>query len=497
MRLQELAELAGLCNFRVGGDADVSRPIADSRKVRPGDLFFAMPSARTDSHAFLEGAAKAGATAAVLHSAAGIGAAEAAGLAWALPKDFADAAWRLSHALLGFPSRSMRVIGVTGTNGKTTTAWLLRQALESLGQGAAYVGTLGYAGPDGLATLENTTPFAPELALLLARAREAGCQAVAMEASSHALAERRVDGVEFDAAVFTNLTQDHLDFHETMEAYEAAKRRLFVDLPGHSSKRFVAALNLDDPAGRRLAGDLPGMAGVAGVIGFSLKAGDLVGHASNLTLGSFELELDYQGRSVGPVRVGLGGAFNVENALATVSGLLALGVGLDEAAKALESVRPAPGRFEAIANDRGVDALVDYAHTPDALEKLLESVRALCRGRVITVFGCGGDRDRTKRPKMARAASQRSDVVVLTSDNPRTEDPCAILREVAAGLDPGVEAHQIVDRPEAIRFAVGLAHRGDAVVVAGKGHEDYQIIGREKFPMDDRALLRAALGGSG
>jgi UDP-N-acetylmuramyl-tripeptide synthetase len=418
--------------------------------------------------------------------------ADMAGLAWLLPEDFSEASWRLPHALLGFPTRKLKIIGVTGTNGKTTTAWLLRSMLDSLGEQSAYIGTLGYQDGLGALPLENTTPIAPELALLLSTAVGRGCTAIAMEVSSHALDQKRVDGVEFDAAIFTNLTQDHLDYHGTMDAYGEAKFRLF----GHpwsqvkGNGRAKAAINRDDPTG------LAWLARVPSAIAFSQSDGGangLTGVATHIGLSSLELELTFRGESFGPVRVPLGGNFNVENSLAAVAGCLTLGFPLSSVAKALSTVTPVPGRFEPVAARQDVEVIVDYAHTPDALEKLLGSVRPLARGRVITVFGCGGDRDRTKRPKMARAASSLSDVVVVTSDNPRTEDPAAILAEVATGVVSGVESHQILERPAAIDFAVELAQAGDVVVIAGKGHEDYQIIGHQKFPMDDRDLARKAL----
>jgi len=394
----------------------------------------------------------------------------------------------------------MMVVGVTGTNGKTTTAWLIRDMLSALGLRAGYLGTLGFQIPGEERELSNTTPFAVELYNLLAEARDKGVEALAMEVSSHALAERRADGVEFDAGVFTNLTQDHLDFHGSMEEYEAAKFRLFSDLPKQSAKRFFSVVNVDDPAGRRLEDCLAGgriwRFGVTETLELGKLSADydLIAYAQTIAVDRIEMVLNLGLDDIGlRFTSQLGGSYNVENLAAAVSALIALGVKPDEACRVAESARAVPGRFEAVRNERGIGILVDYAHTPDALEKLLDAVRPLTSGRVITVFGCGGDRDRTKRPKMARAASERSDITVVTSDNPRTEDPQTILDEVLTGIVAGRESVDIIDRREAIAHAVKIAQPGDVVVIAGKGHENYQIIGRTKYPMDDREMAREAL----
>jgi UDP-N-acetylmuramoyl-L-alanyl-D-glutamate--2,6-diaminopimelate ligase len=308
-----------------------------------------------------------------------------------------------------------------------------------------------------------------------------------LEVSSHALTERRADGIEFDAAVFTNLTQDHLDFHGTMEEYARAKLRLFTELPAFSTKKFTAALNVDDPIGLSWSTQIS-----ADSITYGLSAGDLRCVPLSVRLDELTLQLEYQGETqIGKPQ--LGGTFNVYNCLSGVAGLLALGYSLSDATSALASAKPVPGRFESVANDKGIGVLVDYAHTPDALEKLLDSARKLEHNRIITVFGCGGDRDKGKRPKMARVASSLSDLTVVTSDNPRTEDPQAILDQVKEGLLSGAASKEILDRREAIQYAVREAKAGDIVVIAGKGHENYQIVGRTKYPMDDRLLAAEAL----
>lgn len=493
MTLSALLREAGV-PAPVRGEAEVTSVTADSRQVAPGALFFVYPGGEK----FLASAQKAGAVAAVVLSEASLEEAERLGLAAAMmePRSYA----LVAHAFYGFPTRQMRVLAVTGTNGKTTVAWLVRDMVQALGRKAAYLGTLGFGIGDELRPLANTTPFGVELAELMAEARDAGCELIAMEISSHALEEGRAEGVEVDVAVFTNLTQDHLDYHGTMEAYAAAKKRLFTGL----QRGAVAVLNLDDPTGRAWAAGLKvpvvgyRIGGPRGNGGEGIRA-----EVHKVGLEGIQMSLE-DGTWTETVDVPLGGSYNVSNAVAAFSGVLALHferwLGEDfegseaaflDCAQALEKVHPVRGRFETISNDKGIGAIVDYAHTPDAIEKLLDAVRPLTDGRIITVFGCGGDRDKTKRPLMAKAASERSDLTVITSDNPRTEDPAAIVREIAAGA--AGNHVEILDRAEAVAYAVNQAQKGDVVVVAGKGHEDYQIIGKEKIHLDDRELIREAL----
>lgn len=487
----EILRNAGVAPDALAGDAQISSLAYDSRKVGKGALFICMPSENSDSHSFAEKAVKNGASAVLAHSSEGFAEVRKLGVACALVCDeglrFSEGLWRICRAFYQNPTQNMKVAGVTGTNGKTTTAWLIRDMMAKLGLKAAYLGTLGFQLPGESRELSNTTPFSPELFELLGYAQRQGVDALAMEVSSHALSQRRVDGVEFDVGVFTNLSQDHLDFHGNMDAYAAAKYRLFAELGPRSAKKFRSVLNVDDPFGKKWASELGG-----DVLTFGRANADLVGKAVSVELQQIQLQLKYEGKSA-VVQVPLGGSFNVQNCMSAVAGMLALGFSLDQVAEALHEVRPVPGRFEPVPNEKGVGIIVDYAHTPDALEKLLDSVRQLHPARIVTVFGCGGDRDRSKRPKMAKAASERSDVVVLTSDNPRTEDPLAILKEVEKGLVPGVKSVSIVDRREAITCSLKKAKPGDVVVIAGKGHENYQLIGREKFPMDDREIAREAL----
>lgn len=486
---KRFAEVVASGDMTPVGDAQLSGLTADSRQVTPGACFVCMTSARRDTHDFLPDVQAKGAVAAICHSQAGLERARGLGLAAALaePEHLNRKVGLACRAFFDDPTAELEVVGVTGTNGKTTTTWMLRHALDALGGKAAYLGTLGFHFGEYHESLENTTPFPVELWTRLAQARDAGCTHLAMESSSHALVERRLAGVRYDVGVFTNLTQDHLDYHDTMEAYEQAKWLLFTEYAEQSGKPFVAALNTGDPIGAAWSArlDLP-------QVTFGAGEADLLLEPRSVTVAGLDLLARYRGEAC-EMHLHVGGLFNVENTGSALAALLGLGYGLGEAAKALEVVRPVPGRFEAVANDLGIGVLVDYAHTPDALENVLRSARALQPSRIITVFGCGGDRDRGKRPKMAAAVSAMSELTVVTSDNPRTEDPQRIFADIRAGVQPGSESLEIQDRREAIFEAVRLAQPGDIVVIAGKGHEDYQIIGHTKHPMDDRTMAREAL----
>jgi UDP-N-acetylmuramoyl-L-alanyl-D-glutamate--2,6-diaminopimelate ligase len=449
-----------------------------------------MPSGHRDTHAFLGEAKEAGAVACVIHRPDALEAARGLGLAVVGLADegqsFNFCLGRLCRSAFDDPSAALRVVGVTGTNGKTTTAWILKHALDALGSPSAYLGTLGLRTPARMLELANTTPFPVELWNLIESARAEGAETLVMEASSHALHGRRLSGVSFDVGIFTNLSQDHLDYHGTMEAYEAAKKLLFTEYAAASSKEFAAVVNVSDPVGRRWIPDLPTPVFTYGARGAMVEALATDVRVDGLTLVSEGSE----------ARLRLGGHYNAENAQAALAGLVALGWETEEALGALETVPPVPGRFEAVPNELGIGILIDYAHTPDALTSLLQSVRALQPRRVITVFGCGGDRDRTKRPLMAQAAAALSDLCVVTSDNPRTEDPEAIIDQVVAGLPADCDHRRVTDRRAAIHLAVSEARAGDVVVIAGKGHEDYQIIGRDKVPMSDREMAEQALEAS-
>lgn len=481
----------------VGGNVEVRRLVADSRAVQPGDGFVVMPSDRTDTTRFLGPAKQAGAVVAVVASAEAWEAARGLGLAtaWfpATGHAYFTALGTMARAMTGDPTAGQSVVAVTGTNGKTTTAWILAHARRALGAPTAYLGTLGFQTTGSVQELANTTPFPIELSHLLAQSRADGCTGIALEASSHALDQRRLAGVRVDVGVFTNLTQDHLDYHLTMDRYGAAKRLLMTEMALAGGKVFTAVLNVDDPVGRGWARELP----VATVTFGTGSAADWRAEAPVVDIDRVSWTVQCRERGfAGRVSLPFGGQFQIENGMAAFTALVALGYEPGAIVAALASVPPVPGRFEPVANDRGIAVIVDYAHTPDALRQVLVGARNVTRGRLIVVFGCGGDRDRTKRPLMATAAAEAADLVVLTSDNPRTEDPLAILADVREGLPGGHPHHVEPDREQAVAYAIQEAREGDTVLLAGKGHENYQILGTEKHPMDDRVLARVALSRS-
>jgi UDP-N-acetylmuramoyl-L-alanyl-D-glutamate--2,6-diaminopimelate ligase len=471
----------------------------DSRAVAPGDLFVALRGANADGHAYLEQAAALGAVALLVESAPDGALPPAAVVA-----DTRRALAPIAVRFFGDPASELTLVGVTGTNGKTSTTFLTESILSAAGHRTGLIGTVEvrYAGERQRAI--NTTPESLELQRLLRDMRTHGVAATVMEVSSHGLALGRVTGCHFDAAAITNLTQDHLDFHGNMEAYGEAKSLLFSS---HLKPGGVGVINLDDPSAERfLAATRAGGARTLGVTRRPGVAADLRVESAEVSLEGVRARLALPS---GPLDVALPlvGDFNVEN-LAVAAGL-AVGLGISPAdiARGVAACPQVPGRMERVATGGAAApvVLVDYAHTPDAVEKVLRTVRTLTQGRVFAVFGCGGDRDRSKRPRMAEAVARHADRAVLTSDNPRTEDPHAILAEVEQGLagmrrvDPSglADAEQgyaaLVDRREAIELAIRSARSGDTVVIAGKGHEDYQIVGRERLPFDDREEARRAL----
>jgi len=383
----------------------------------------------------------------------------------------------------------MCVVGITGTNGKTTTAYLLRSVFEAAGKKCGLLGTVTYSIGDEELPAARTTPEAPDVQQMFRRMVESGCGACAMEVSSHALALHRVDQTRFSAGVFTNLTRDHLDYHGDMESYFSAKRRLFEMLPPGAP----GVINMDDPRGETLRKT------ASRPVTFALnKAADVTAGPLSLTFEGLEFDVR---TPEGPVHVKsrLVGRPNVSNILATVATAAALDLPIAAIERGLASLSGVPGRFEVVSNSSdAVTVVIDYAHTDDALKNLLETARPLAQRRVITVFGCGGDRDRTKRPLMGAVAARLSDVVVLTSDNPRSEDPARIIDEIKRGVPPAANRDRtsvfaIVDRKEAIQFAITKAEPGDLVLLAGKGHEKSQMIGGRELPFDEAEIAREAL----
>jgi UDP-N-acetylmuramoyl-L-alanyl-D-glutamate--2,6-diaminopimelate ligase len=467
----------------------------DSRRVKLGDVFVCLRGLRTDGHFYVAEAVRRGAVAVVAERELS----EPPGVPVVLVPDTRQALGLMAARHYGEPSRALRLIGVTGTNGKTTTTYLIKSVLEAAGHRVGLIGTIRNLVGDEEIPSERTTPESLDLQALLARMRDAGCTHVVMEVSSHAAELKRIAGVEFDVGVFTNLTQDHLDFHGTFEAYRQAKGKLFAGL-GPTTKKGErrAIINADDPSARYFA-----EVARAPVLTYGLSEGVQVrAEGTELLTGGLRYRLV---TPAGAVRLALrlSGRFNVYNSLAAAAAGLVEGCTLDAVRQGLETVSGVPGRFELVEEGQPFAVIVDYAHTPDGLENLLKAAAAITLNRRILVFGCGGDRDRGKRPLMGEIAGRLADYTVVTSDNPRSEDPAAICAEVAEGVArtaPGPEAYRVlVDRREAIRHAVEAARPGDVVLLAGKGHETYQLFADRAIRFDDREEARAALarlGGS-
>jgi len=450
----------------------------DSRKVQPGSLFFAFPGSRTDGRQFAEDARARGAVAVASESPAD---------GWIQLEHGREALAIAARNFYCRPDERLRLTGITGTNGKTTTSYLVDSVLRAAGQITAVIGTIEYHLAGRVIPAVNTTPESLDLLRLFAELEKLGGTYVTMEVSSHALALRRVYGLQFHTAVFTNLTRDHLDFHGTMEAYLDAKRRLFEGAGAPPPR--AAVLNRDDETIRGMK-----MAPGTEVYWYGLgPEADL--RARHITSGFDGLRFEVQ---FGKERFGLSspliGKINVYNILAACGTALSYGIGPDTIVKGIDNLRAVPGRFERVDEGQPFAVVVDYAHTDDALRNVIAAARALNPKRVITLFGCGGDRDRTKRPLMGQAAAEASDFVVLTSDNPRSEDPLAIMNDALVGIRR-VDVKHVVepDRATAIGRAIQEAREGDIVILAGKGHETYQILKDKTIPFDDRAVAREVL----
>ena len=472
---------AGLVADGVAADPLIAGVADDSRRVAPGDLFCAWAGTDSDGHNYLDAAARAGAAAALVERRVpGVAIPQVV----VAPGMGRVAAAHAAALVYGDPAHELTLVGVTGTNGKTTTVWLLRHLL-ALRHTPASIGTLGIVLEDGspLPGSESlTTPGPVDLARAFRLLRDRGVTAVAMEVSSHALDQGRVAAARYDVAVFTNLTRDHLDYHGTLEEYRAAKLKL-LDLLRVDG---AAVVNADDPAWADVAARAPRS------LRFSTEGADAQVRARDVrfdALGAhFLLETPDGSRAID---LPLLGSYNVQNALAAASACLALGFDLEQVSTGLEALPQVPGRLERIA-ERPCPVLRDYAHTPDALERALAALRPLVRGRLIVVFGAGGDRDRGKRPLMGAVAVAGADVVIVTSDNPRTEQPEAIIDEIVAGMR-GERHVRLTDRREAIRYALEVAGPDDVILLAGKGHETYQILGTEKVSFDEREIVREQL----
>ena len=494
MKLAHL--LASLPGYKLNGNEnlEVCSLACDSRKVSAGTLFFALRGTTADGHDYISVARSAGASAIVLEDESRA----PADLTWIRVDDSRAAMARMAAAFHGDATQNRPLIGITGTNGKTTTTYLLEGILSAAGLAPAVLGTISYRFGDICIEASHTTPESTELQAAFRKLADAGAGSFVMEVSSHSLEQKRVDGCHFDVGIFSNLTRDHLDYHGTMDSYRQAKQRLFSELlQSDSAKpRRRAVINMDDPSGQAIASSA-----ACPVITYGIDhAGDV--HATDVvsTVDGIRATLVTPAGSF-PLASRLVGRFNLSNILAATAAAVALELPLETIKKGLEAHSTVPGRMQRVENDRGITILVDYAHTGDALENVLTTLKELATNRIITIFGCGGDRDPGKRPIMGKIAASMSDLAVVTSDNPRTEDPHAILAQIKVGITPlGIREYRrdeldsgftdkgfvmLENRAAAIRLAISQARPGDIVLLAGKGHEDYQIIGTTKHHFDD------------
>ena len=473
MKLQELLAGVAVKSNAAAADTEIREVRYDSRAVQPGDLFVAIRGYATDGHKYIAKALEQGAAAIVCEEAP-------AGAPAVVVENARRALAEIAANRFGHPADSMVMLGVTGTNGKTTTTYLVKHILEDAGHKVGLIGTNQNLIGDEVIETERTTPESYELHALFARMRDAGCTHVIMEVSSHSLVLDRVHGIHFAVGAFTNLTQDHLDFHKTMEEYRRAKAILFTV----SDK---GVINLDDAAAQAMLADAK-----CPCLTFSCEkdAADLT--AKNLKLHADGVEFVAATKGdLARVKLPIPGHFSAENALTALGIVLQLGMPLADAAKSLATATGVKGRVEVVPTDTDYTVLIDYAHSPDGVENVLRAVRGFAKGRVVALFGCGGDRDRTKRPKMGKIAADLADFCIVTSDNPRTEDPKTIIDDILEGMKGTKTPMQvIVDRPEAIHWALAHAKKDDIIVLMGKGHETYQEVNHVKHHMDEREIVR-------
>ncbi len=491
-RAKDLRALLAGSSVDVPPDVGIVDLTLDSRSVQFGGAFIALPGTRTHGIGFAAQAVNAGARAILWEPTPGVAAPRVPDsvLLLAVP-NLTAILGTIADRFFATPSQTVRTVGVTGTNGKTTTAHLIATASQLLGTAAAYAGTIGFGRIDALQTVTHTTPDAITVHRQLAELRDAGVRCLAMEVSSHALDQHRVDGVRFDTAVFTNLTRDHLDYHGTFESYAAAKAKLFA-----WPQLKHAVINADDAFGRTLLGNCTPNADLTSYSRSSSAPAPRMRHlfAARAVAGATGLDIAVDGSwGVATLHSRFIGDFNVENLLAALGALLGWNVPFHDAIAVLERCSPPPGRMETLFATGKPLAIVDYAHTPDALEKVLAAARKHTTGKLICIFGCGGDRDPGKRPVMAAAAERLADQVIVTDDNPRTEDGDAIVADIVKGFAAPARALIERDRAAAIAQGIALGKPGDVVLIAGKGHEDYQIVGAERRRFSDREVARAVL----
>ena len=472
--------------FVVTQDLEINCIRYDSRKVQNGDIFVAIRGAEFDGHNFIKNAVSNGASVVVLEDDSILNDSFFlhSGVMKIVVPNSRIALAKLSANYFNNPSERLSIFGVTGTNGKTTTTYLLKSILENTGKKTGLLGTIAYQIGNQTITATHTTPESFDLNELFSQMLKASCSAAVMEVSSHALAQHRVHAIKFTGAIFTNLTQDHLDYHITMEKYFEAKKSLFDSLPSSS----FAVINIDDKWGQKICNSTK-----ANILTYGIhESADVRAKNIITSTDGIKFSLLAKGNEI-IIESNLIGTFNVYNLLAACSVGIALDIPLHTLKEVILKTTAAPGRFEQINSPKGWKAIIDYAHTPDALEKALTAIHEMFsknqKGKIITVFGCGGNRDRGKRPKMAQIASTLSDVTIITSDNPRNEEPENIINEVIRGIKTGNEFYSEVDRKKAIHLALDLARKNDVVLIAGKGHEDYQIIGNQKIHFNDREVV--------
>jgi len=487
MILKKLLEGTGIdCPTEIE-HLEISNIAYDSRKIRAGDIFICIRGYNTDGHLFAMDAAAKGAAVVVSEDDLQID-----GVPVLRANDGRMALSKISANFFGDPTRDFTVFGVTGTNGKTTITYMLRSVLESAGQDCGIIGTIAYQFGGKFYESVNTTPESYELQRLFAEMRDEGVKNCVMEVSSHSLALSRAVDIHFDYAIFTNLTPDHMDFHRDLDDYFDSKKKLFY-MTGKAS-----SINIDDSYGRMLYDELSRNGKAAVSYSLEHKEADYYGEILSSTDKGSEIRLFRKGVDLGSVRIKTPGIFTISNAMATASICMEAGMSFAQVAKGIETLKGVPGRFELVENTKDMIVIVDYAHTPDALEKVLKTALGFKRGRLICVFGCGGDRDRKKRPLMGRAAGELADYCIITSDNPRTEDQSGITADIVGGIrETGCIYEVIENRYEAIKKAISLYNKGDILIIAGKGHEDYQIIGTVKTHFDDRETARGIIEGTG
>ena len=480
MKLREIIRKISVAAMTADPEAEISGISYDSRRTRPGDLFVAVRGFEADGHRFIAKAVANGAAAVLCETP------PEDGTPYVQTDDCRLGLALCSREFFGNPAGEMKLVGITGTSGKTSSSYLIKHLLER--EKDAKVGLIGTNGNwigDEFLHTEHTTPESYELHSLFRQMADAGCTHVVMEVSSHSLTLERVAGITFDVGIFTNLSQDHLDFHKDMKDYAAAKRKLF-------SQCKVGWLNGDDPWTPFM---LEGAQCPCHTFSAERNDADLVAKDVRLSASGVRFAA-MSGGQLALTRLGIPGMFSVYNALAVIAAGLGLGIPLADCAEAMDSAKGVKGRMELVPSDGDYAILIDYAHKPDALEKVLKTLRPVTRGRLIAVFGCGGDRDRGKRPIMGRIAAELADLCVVTSDNPRTEEPMAIIEDILAGMKNTATAVQVIeDRTKAIAWAIDKAGPGDVILLAGKGHEDYQIVGKEKHHMDEREIVASVLAG--